>query len=147
LPDAVRIELFLVGKSDRLELKYRFAGFIHGLDVVLVASRRLDRAELTRGIDEHCDGTRTRDRFTRDTADVGGGLSRFANASGVGLSSFAEQASADDDVIAASGEVQTGLITQGGVVQAIVVKEGLKTHGGVVVAGGVIIERLNTAGR
>src|SRR5205807_5090337 len=118
-------------------------------------------AKFAGGIDHHWHAGAAGDRFIVDSTNVGGRLSRFANASGVGFTSFAEHAGADDDVVAASGKTLACLVTHGdvigaggilfqsfetggGVIRTVIVVESVHPRGGVLVAGGVLPERADT---
>ena len=57
LRDALRINLFLVAKTHRLERQNRFAGFAHRLDLVLEPRGRRRGAELAICIDENSRAT------------------------------------------------------------------------------------------
>jgi hypothetical protein len=97
-----RIQLVLVAEAHRLQRQNRFAGLIHGLDVVLETPRGGQRAELTVGIDINrhapCHGG------PGDASHEGIGLnSRRADADGVAFASVAWVE--DVDIVTARSEV------------------------------------------
>ena len=68
----LRIQLFLVTKSDRLERQDSFARLVHRLNVLLVAGGRGARAQVTAAIDDYAKPTSHRHPIY--TSDVGVGL-------------------------------------------------------------------------
>src|SRR6266487_1822308 len=128
------INIAVVAVGDRLERVERFAGLLHGLDLVLVASRGNDVAKFTGGI--YLDISAGIVRCRTDASDSGT----------VGLASKTDDAVADAH-IAAAFDIEAGIKAQGRVVAAgDVVKERFNTVGRVEGAGGVL-ERTKTSRR
>ena len=141
-----------VAEADRFKREERFAGLIHGFDVVFVASRGDLEAEFAASAYSNKDAVSLRRR-----ADV-------SNARHVALPSKTKDALADTD-IATSRDIETGFKAQANVgaagcveiermgtagrvkVASCVVKERDVTVGRVVVTDGVGKERFKTGGR
>ena len=113
---AIRIKLLLVAEGDRFESKNCFTGFVHRFDVVLVSRRGEDSAKFACGIDLDRDAGGAGYAFAIDTGDVGGSLGRFADPDGVGFARYSQDASANDNIVAAGGEVQPRFRAQGDIV-------------------------------
>src|SRR5437762_12494854 len=99
----------LVAEGDRLQRKDCFAGFVHRRNRLLETLRGDDCAEVAVGIDNdpHTSG----DGDPTNASEISVGLSSYrADADGVGLGSNTKVA--DVDIVAASGETETGSIAE-----------------------------------
>src|SRR4030095_9177567 len=144
LRDALGIELMLVAESNWLERVNRFAGLSHGFDVVFVACRGSERAEMAARINHnansaaHC--------YSAYPSDIGVGLHRrFAETNNAGFSRAS--VITDVDIIVASGQ-EARLVTQGDVtVTRSIDGKRSEPNSGIEVTARVAIERVLAMGR
>ena len=126
----------------------RFASFIHWFNRFLEPGRGQHCAEFTGGIDPDCYPGAAGNGLVINTPDIGRSVGRFADPDLVGIARYAKHTSANDNIVASGGQIETGIHAKGDIVIAGCVSvKGLETQCGIIVAAGVGIERIKTVRR
>src|SRR5882724_9357630 len=126
--------------------QHRFAGLFHAADVPLETRRGGDGAKFPGRVDINRGATS--DGCSNDASDKSRRHVSVANPDRILITSGAKHTTANDDVVAAGGEVGASSVSQGNVEAAGgIVVERIDAIGRVAVAGCVLMKRTQTVSR